>query len=79
MLSPGGTRGVQLILFPFIGVGNVYWTFHFRGGNPPFQNIENVLYLLGVCNADTEGGPIVFTYVLFCIRKRILDFQILGL
>ena len=23
----------------------------------------------------TEGGPIVFTYVLFCVRKRILDFQ----
>ena len=24
----------------------------------------------------TEGGPIVFTYVLFCVRKRILDFQL---
>ena len=23
----------------------------------------------------TEGGPIVFTYVLFCVRKSILDFQ----
>ena len=29
----------------------------------------------GVCKADTEGGPIVFTYVLFWLRKRILDFQ----
>ena len=28
----------------------------------------------GLCKADTEGGPIVFTYVLFCLRKRILDF-----
>ena len=28
--------------------------------------------------ADTEGGPIVFTYVLFCLRKRILDFQFTG-
>ena len=24
----------------------------------------------------TEGGPIVFTYILFCVRKRILDFQL---
>ena len=54
-------------------------TFRFRGCNPPFQNIENVLYPVGVCNADTVGGPIVFTYVLFCVRKRILDFQILNL
>ena len=23
----------------------------------------------------TEGGPIVFTYVLFCIRKCLEDFQ----
>ena len=23
----------------------------------------------------TEGGPIVFTYVLICLRKGILDFQ----
>ena len=29
----------------------------------------------GLCKADTEGGPIVFTYVLFWVRKRILDFQ----
>ena len=32
----------------------------------------------GVCRADTEGGPIVFTYVLFCVTKRILDFQFVN-
>ena len=32
----------------------------------------------GLCKADTEGGPIVFTYVLFWVRKRILDFQFTG-
>ena len=32
----------------------------------------------GLCKADTEGGPIIFTYVLFCVRKRILDFQFTG-
>ena len=30
------------------------------------------------CESSTEGGPIVFTYVLFLGRKRILDFQILS-
>ena len=45
-------------------------TFRFRGCNPHFQNIENVLYPVGVCNADTVGGPIVFTYVLFCVPRR---------
>ena len=34
--------------------------------------------LKGLCKADTEGGPIVFTYVLFRVRKRILDFQFTG-
>ena len=28
----------------------------------------------GLCKADTEGGPLVFTYALFCLRKRIFDF-----
>ena len=32
----------------------------------------------GLCKADTEGGPIVFTYVLFSLRKRILDFHFTG-
>ena len=27
------------------------------------------------CESSTEGGPIVFIYVLFLGRKRILDFQ----
>ena len=29
----------------------------------------------GLCKFDTQGCPIVFTYVLFCVRKRILDFK----
>ena len=45
-----------------------------------FRNTTNIeLYPpKGLCIADTEGGPIVFTYVLFCVRKRILDFQFIG-
>ena len=30
------------------------------------------------CESSTECGPIVFTYVLFCVRKRILDFKFTG-
>ena len=70
--------GVHLTVIPFYCVWEgVFWPFVSKGCNPPFQNIENVLYPVGVCNPDTVGGPIVFTYVLFCVRKRILDFQIL--
>ena len=29
----------------------------------------------GLCKADTEGGPIVFTYVLFWVRKTLEAFQ----
>ena len=32
----------------------------------------------GLCRAEPERGPIVFTYVLFLVRKRILDFQFTG-
>ena len=37
--------GVQLFLliYYYFGLGHVYWTFRFRGGNPPFWNLENVL------------------------------------
>ena len=28
-----------------------------------------------LCRAEPERGPIVFTNVLFCVWKRILDFQ----
>ena len=50
----------------------VYWTF----------NLQTVFCLLkifyppeGLWRAEPEGGPIVFTYVLFWVRKRILDLQ----
>ena len=42
VLSPEGTakavpKVVQLFLLMFyFGLGNVYWTFRFRAGNPPF-------------------------------------------
>ena len=44
-------------------------------GNPPFWDFENVLSPKESRDSRTEGGPIVFTYVLFCVKKRILDFQ----
>ena len=43
-----------------------------------FENLQNVYPPEGLCRAEPEGGPIVFTYVLFRVRKRILDFQFTG-
>ena len=43
------SQGVQLILFPFIGVGNGSGGFKFTGGERPFRNLENVLF-------DGTGG-----------------------
>ena len=59
----------------FIGVGRGTGGFKFYGGERPFWNLEMFYPPKGLCKADTEGGPIVFTYVLFCVRKRILDLQ----
>ena len=43
-----------------------------------FENLIMFYPPKGLCEADTEGGPIVFTYVLFCLRTRILDFHFTG-
>ena len=32
----------------------------------------------GLCKSDTQRCPIVFTYVLFCVRKRILGFKFIA-
>ena len=55
-------------------VGNVYWTFKIRIFHRPFWDLENVLSPEGTSACRLQRGPFVFTYVLFCVRKRILDF-----
>ena len=59
----------------YFGLGNVYWTFNLQAVFCLFETLKMFYPPKGLCKADTEGGPIVFTYVLFCVRKRILDFQ----
>ena len=54
------SQGVQLILFPFYGVGNVYWTFRFRCGNPPIWKLENILSHRGGLICSLLRGPFVF-------------------
>ena len=71
-LCKAGPMGSILILS--IGI----WHFQFTCGNSPKKNLKMFYSLKGLCKADTEGGPIVFTYVLFCVRKTILDFQFVG-
>ena len=55
-------------------LGNVYWTFNLLTVFCLFETLKMFYPPKELCKADTEGGPIVFTYVLFCVRKRILDF-----
>ena len=72
-------RVVQLFLLKFdFGLGNVYWTFNLLAVFSFFESSKIFYPPKGLCKADTEGGPIVFTYVLFCVRKRILVFQFTG-
>ena len=68
-------KEVQLfLLMSYFGLGNVYWTFNLLAVFCLFENLKMFYPPKGLCKADTEGGPIVFTYVLFWVRKRILDF-----
>ena len=81
ILSPKGRCvaypvGVQSRLFPFIEfwVGKVYW----------ISKTDKVyrLFFASKCfiprremHSISSGGPIIFTYVLFWVRKGILEFQ----
>ena len=80
-LSPGGMVRKQLPRGP-LDTLSIYWcrkrfwgVSNLRRVRGLFEKLENFYPLKGLCKADTEGGPIVFTYVLFCVRKRILEFQ----
>ena len=69
-------KEVQLfLLMSYFVLGNVYWTFNLQTVFCLFETFKMFYPPKGLCIADTEGGPIVFAYVLFCVRKRILDFQ----
>ena len=67
---------VQLfLLMSYFGLGNVHWTFNLRAVFCLFETSKMFDPPEGLCRAEPEGGPIVFTNVLFWVRKRILDFQ----
>ena len=69
-------KDVQLfLLMSYFVLGNVYCTFNLTAFFFLFETLKMFYLPKGLCKADTEGGPIVFTYVLFCVRKRILNFQ----
>ena len=46
------------------------WTFRFSGGNPPFQNLENVLSPEGTAIAEPNGVNLGFC-PFYCIWKRV--------
>ena len=72
---PREPKGVQLfLLMSYFVLGNVYWTLNLLAVLCLFGTLKMFYPPEGLCKADTERGPIVFNYVLFCVRKRILDF-----
>ena len=73
------SKGVHLFLLMFYFVlGNVYLTFKKGRWNMRILKILkswNVLSPEGTSARRLQRGPFVFTYVLFCVRKRIFDIQ----
>ena len=70
------TEGGQLFLLMYYFVlGNVYWTFNLQTAFCFFETPRMFYPPEELCRAEPEGGPIVFTYVLFWVRKRMVDFQ----
>ena len=80
-ISPEGTSACRLqqlfFTYELFGLVRVYWTF----------NLQTVFFLFEPPECLSPGGTlqsrarrwsIVFTYVLFWVRKRILDFQFTG-
>ena len=67
--------GTILILFILLWFEKGIWHFQFTGGNSPQKKPENVLAPDGR-KADTEGGPIVFTYVLFFVHEMYIGLSI---
>ena len=60
------------------GLGNIIGPFVSDAVISLFEILKMFFPPKGLCKAGTEGGPIVFTYVLICVRKRILDFEFTG-
>ena len=49
----------------YFGLGNVYWSFRFRKGNPPFWNLANVLSPEGTLRSKTQWVPFDSLSILF--------------
>ena len=72
-------KEVQLFLLTsYFVLGNVYRNFNLLAVFCFFETFKMLYPQKGLCKADTEGGSIVFNYILFCVRKRTLDFQFTG-
>ena len=56
----------MFLLIYYFGLGNVYWTFRFRGGNPPFWNLENVLLWRDGTDGTDGQQKCPSTFFIFC-------------
>ena len=71
--------GVQLFLLMFyFGLGKLWRLLNFGIIIRLFETSKMFYPPKGRLPADSSRGPIVFTYILFWVRKRILDFSFQG-
>ena len=75
LLADSSRSNCFLLMYELVGLGRVYWTFNLPAVFYLFETFKMSYLPKGRLLADSSKGPIVFTYVLFCLRKRILDFQ----
>ena len=71
------TEGGQIVfyfIFFFFGLGNVYWTLNVLTTFWLFENLKICYPPKGLCK-ENRRRSIIFTYVLFVVRKRILYIQ----
>ena len=68
--------GPIVFTFHFIGVGRGTGGFNFRGGNPPFWNLENVLSPGGTLLSRVLKGSNCFYFRFYWCRKRYWGCQI---
>ena len=70
-------EGVQLFFtYELFGLGRVYWTFNLQVVFCLFETLKMFYPPKGRLLADSSRGPIVFTYVLFWVRKTLEAFQL---
>ena len=72
-------KEVQLfLLMSYFGLGNVYWTFNLQAVFFLFETLKIFYPPEGLCTAEPERGPIVFTLHFIGVGRGTGGFQFMG-